>query len=294
MIYTKHILITSLLTVISITQNANAADHNYYLNMPFSCNGEYNNTAHKYEIAGWNGRALKEHSKEVYDFSISCNGKYKSIIDVFLSTTTDNRFKRVGSTLYVHKRDESKSVKVSEGGCETYYVDDYCSRTPKELYGICHGDPACEIEFSAYRCKQPKQRCWQPKYENRYFPVWEPFTPGYSPLPTGASITKSVVTAPKTSALSPISTDLNSSKNNDIQPSIIFLGILALAALAFVIKVLSQSGMTKEHRLISSVTSTVIVSVILYFVFGVKDITLLSIPLLGGLSLSVIWSINQA
>ncbi|MCH8239997.1 MAG: hypothetical protein IIB62_08100 [Proteobacteria bacterium] len=159
-----------------------------YLEMSTSCEGRQSNSTNRIKIIGWNGQSRQAYSERVYDFRVECNGSSQHIMDLFLSAASSDRYKKKGGTLYKHTRDQSKSVKVRDRECRTVYEDDWCARTPDELYKICRGNGLCEIEFSAYRCKRPRERCRSAKYETRYVPVWEPFPTGYAPLPSGARI----------------------------------------------------------------------------------------------------------
>lgn len=141
-----------------------------------------------HKIVNWNGRKAFAFSSDAYDFSIECNGSTRRIIDLFLSTANADRYQKRGGTLYKHTRDERKQVMVRDEQCHTVYEDDYCARTPDQLFQICRGDQLCEIEHSAYRCQRPRQRCRRAEYETRYEPVWEPFPVGHAPLPNGARI----------------------------------------------------------------------------------------------------------
>lgn len=159
-----------------------------FLEISASCEGRQSNSTQRFKIIGWNGQSRRVFSERVYDFRLDCNGSSRHIMDLFLSAASSDRYQKKGGTLYKHTRDERKSVMVRDEECKTEYVDDYCARTPAQLFEICKGDPLCEIEHSAYDCKRPRQRCRRAQYETRHVPVWEPFPTGYAPLPFGSRI----------------------------------------------------------------------------------------------------------
>jgi len=134
-----------------------------YLHYSTSC-GQAANVNDLHKVLGWNGTKRRAFSTDVYDFSIECNGSRRPTIDLFLSSIDNKRYELRAGTLYKHTGDVNQYVRIPEAerGCRTVHDNDWCSRTPDELYKICRGDGLCEIEFSAYRCKKPRRQCDRP------------------------------------------------------------------------------------------------------------------------------------